>query len=265
MAWTIEVAALMKLTDPCLVSENDTGMAIAYHLRTESCCTSRMKLVLFAIHRMPTTKKNMHAILVHGMGRTPLSQVLLAKRLRNYGFTVHLFGYSTLQSFNTCVVRLAERARVVCDTQEQFILVGHSLGCVLIRATLPVLEPIRPASCFFLAPPSRVTKSARFFARNWLYRLVTRECGQLLANEGFMESLPVPSVPVRVYAGTGGYKGKFSPFEHEENDGVLAVSETMLNSDHDVVRVPAIHTFIMNSAALCKDIAATMASLRYSA
>ena len=195
------------------------------------------------------------------MARTPLSQLLLAKRLRGYGFKVHLFGYSTFQSFNTCVTRLASRARAL-DTQEPFILVGHSLGCVLIRAVLPRLEPMRPIACFFLAPPSKVTKAARFFAKNPLYRFLTGDSGQFLANEAFMQSLATPIVPVRVYAGTAGHKGRFSPFGGEDNDGILALSETQLDSSHDVIRVPTIHTFIMNSAVVSKDIAATTASLR---
>jgi hypothetical protein len=202
----------------------------------------------------------MNAILVHGMCRTPLSQVLLAKRLRRAGFSVHFFGYSTLRPFDTCAAGLASRVRTL-DACKPFVLVGHSLGCVLIRAVLPALEPIRPVACFFLAPPSRVSKAARFFATNSLYRLLTRDSGQLLANESFMKSLATPTVPVRVYAGTAGRKGRFSPFRHEDNDGILAVSETPLDSDDEVVRIPAIHTFIMNSTAVSRDIAATTASL----
>src|SRR5579862_8933660 len=79
-----------------------------------------------------------------------------------------------------------------------------------------------------------------------LYRFFTRDSGQLLADDAFMQSLPIPDVPVRVYAGTAGYKGRFSPFKQEDNDGILAVSETPLRTDDDVIRVPTIHTFIMN-------------------
>ena len=203
----------------------------------------------------------MKAILVHGMGRTPMSLLLLAGRLRRHGFAVRLFGYSTLRSFNTCVARLVSSATAV-GRHESFILVGHSLGSVLIRAALPRLEPIRPVACFFLAPPSKTAKAARFFATKALYRLLARECGQLLADDRFMETLALPIVPVRVYAGTAGYKGRFSPFEGEDNDGILAVSETQIGAEDNIVRVHAIHTFIMNSAQVCADIAATTASLR---
>ncbi len=205
----------------------------------------------------------MQAILIHGMGRTPLSQFLLARRLRRHGLRVRLFGYSTMQSFGTCARRLESRVRAL-GKQEPFVLVGHSLGCVLIRAVLPRLEPIRPVACFFLAPPSKVTRAARYFENNPLYRFLTRDSGQRLANETFMQSLPLPVVPVRVYAGTAGWKGRFSPFKHEDNDGILAVSETPLYVDAPVVRVPALHTFIMNSPMVVGDIAATSASLHQS-
>ncbi|MEO8502893.1 MAG: alpha/beta hydrolase [Acidobacteriota bacterium] len=197
----------------------------------------------------------MQAILVHGMGRTPLSQLILAKRLRDQGFEVHLFGYSSRRPFDSCVTRLVSRVRAVVEDQP-FILVGHSLGTVLIRAALPRLTPLEPVGCFFLAPPSRVPRAAKFFAGNPIYRLYSHEMGQLLASDEFMNSLPMPTVPVRVYAGTGGPTGRRSPFGSEENDGILAVSETPLEPGGPVVRVPVIHTVIMNSQIVADDIAA---------
>src|SRR5882757_9916496 len=113
----------------------------------------------------------MRAILVHGMGRSPLSQLLLAKRLRAAGARVDLFGYSTLRPFGVSLNRLVKRIHALGD-DEPFILVGHSLGCVLIRAALPRLTKARPSACFFLAPPNQVPRAARFFATNRLYRLI---------------------------------------------------------------------------------------------
>src|SRR5260370_13941729 len=111
----------------------------------------------------------MRAILVHGMGRSPLSQLVLARRLCSAGIRVHLFGYSTLRPFATSLKRLVDRVNAL-DGDEPFILVGHSLGCVLIRASLPHLLQ-QPSACFLLAPPNRVPRAARFFGRNPLYRL----------------------------------------------------------------------------------------------
>ena len=73
----------------------------------------------------------MIALLVHGMGRTPASQLLLAVRLRQHGIRTHLFGYSTLASFKGTVGRLAARAAFTSGNGP-YVLIGHSLvasGC----------------------------------------------------------------------------------------------------------------------------------------
>src|SRR5258708_24847106 len=119
----------------------------------------------------------MRAILVHGMGRSPLSQLLLAKRLRSFGIRVELFGYSTLRPFDASLNRLVNRI-VESGHDEPFVLVGHSLGCLLIRAALPRLGGLRPSACFFIAPPHRVPSAARFFPPKHLYRLLTDDAGQ---------------------------------------------------------------------------------------
>jgi pimeloyl-ACP methyl ester carboxylesterase len=194
------------------------------------------------------------------MGRSPLSQLLLAKRLRRSGMAVELFGYSTFFPFTRSLNRLVKRVAELGE-DERFILVGHSLGCVLIRAALPRLGSRQPAGCFLLAPPNNVPRAARLFASNPLYRFFTRDSGQLLSNEAFMARLPVPEGTVRVYAGTAGYKGKLSPFGSESNDGILAVAETSLAAGDAPMLVPALHTFIMNSEAVANDIASVVATL----
>lgn len=188
------------------------------------------------------------------MGRTPASQILLAARLRRAGIATHLFGYSARSSFESTVARLVSRAQFV-SSGRPYVLVGHSLGCVLIRAALPALSAHPPSACFFLAPPSRACRAARHFSRQRVFRLLTGEAGQLLASEAFMSSLPVPGVPTRIYAGTAGPRGPLSPFGNELNDGILSVSETEIPGIASVP-VPALHTFIMNARIVADDIVA---------
>ena len=131
-------------------------------------------------------------------------------------------------------------------------MIGHSLGSVLTRATLPLLIH-QPAACFFLASPTRVCKAARNFAHYQVAKLLMGEIGQRLADKQFMESLPLTGVPTKIYAGTGGPRGRYSPFGEEPNDGVLTVQETLLPSV-PVQTVPVLHTFIMNSKVVSQDI-----------
>jgi len=203
----------------------------------------------------------MKAILVHGMGRTPASFIVLAARLRARGFRPSSFRYSAaFERFVPCVDRLVERVRARAG-DDPYILIGHSLGTVLIRAALPALAAHPPAVCFFLAPPVAASRAATFFAGRRLYRLLTGEMGQLLADPAFMAALPAPAVPTRIYAGTAGPRGRRFPFGFQPNDGILAVSETELPGQTPPILVPAIHSFIMNSASVADDIERTVRAL----
>ena len=194
----------------------------------------------------------MRAILVHGMGRSPASMLILAARLRIFGIRPKLFSYSAaFEKFSSCSNRLRNFIEKHA-AGEPFILVGHSLGTVLTRAVLPELIH-KPAACFFLAPPTHACMAARRCAPYRLYQLLTGEMGQLLASGQFMDSLPVPDVPTKIYAGTGGPRGRYSPFGDEPNDGVLAVSEICLPSI-PLQTLPYLHTFIMNARAIAQDI-----------
>lgn len=194
----------------------------------------------------------MHAILLHGMARTPLAMLVLAVRLRKAGMTPHLFAYSAaFESWDGCRKRLQRfiQRRVA---NAPFILIGHSLGSVLIRGVLPRLAH-KPEACFLLAPPTKACMAARKFAPRGLYKLITGEMGQLLARADFMASLPIPEVPTRVYAGVNGPRGRYSPFGEVCNDGILALHETALPGA-SCVEVQAMHTFIMLNQGVARDI-----------
>ncbi len=196
----------------------------------------------------------MRAILVHGMGRTAASLLWLAARLCRRGIKVSLFSYSaTFGTLDDTVRRLSDFIQKWSE-DDDFILVGHSLGCVLIRSALLVPYERAPRACFFLAPPSKVSRAAKAFREFPLYRAWNGEMGQLLSDAAFMESLPVPKVPTRVYAGNKGPQGTHSPFGLEPNDGILAVSETALYEGQPIIEIPMIHTFIMNSQRVLDDI-----------
>ena len=195
----------------------------------------------------------MDVVLIHGMGRTPLSMMRLRRRLRRAGHHPILFGYTptfeTLQGATARLVKLIER-RV--DTRH-YALVGHSLGTVILRTALAHLQNRPPAACIFLAPPMLACRAARHFSRFRLYRLLTGEMGQWLADESFMQQLPMPAVPTRIYAGAGGPRASWLPFGMEANDGILAVSEASGRHQALAVEVPSLHAFIMNSKRVYAD------------
>ncbi|MDR2244159.1 MAG: alpha/beta hydrolase [Burkholderiales bacterium] len=199
---------------------------------------------------------NISAVLLHGLGRTPLSMAWLARRLRAAGVDARCFGYSaTFERFAPCRARLQTRINALTPP---YVLIGHSLGTVLIRSVLPELT-VPPLACFLLTPPTVACRLARRFAPCRPYRWLTGEMGQLLASPAFMAALPTPSMPTTVYVGTRGWRGRFSPFADEVNDGILSVAETAFPEtlpNIQRVEIHTAHSFVMNHKDLIHDIIA---------
>ncbi len=187
------------------------------------------------------------AVLVHGIGRTPASMLLLAARLRHAGLTCHLFGYvAALEPFDRIAARLARRLQRVAEGP--YVAVGRSLGGLLLRVAVEALPSTvrRPEHLFLLGTPNHSPRLARRLQHWFPYRLVHGDCGRLLAEPSRVDALPRPNVPTTLVAGTRGWRGRWSPFRSEENDGIVAVSEVMLDGA-SLVRLPVWHTFMMNS------------------
>jgi pimeloyl-ACP methyl ester carboxylesterase len=194
-------------------------------------------------------------LLVHGMGRTSLSMRRLGRALRQAGHDVQYARYVvTIEGLDRMVDRLHARMQRLADGGQPYLVVGHSLGGVLARLAFersPAL-PRLPEHLIMLGPPNRPPRIARKLRRFWPYRLINGEVGQLLADPGFVAALPVPCIPYTIVAGTGGRRGRWSPFGNEPNDGLVAVSETRCTPEDTVIEVPARHTFMMNHPVVRK-------------
>ena len=185
-------------------------------------------------------------LFVHGMGRTPLSGAALFLRCRKNDIKASTFGYVTaLQTFATIHDRLVKRI-VEMASQGEYILVRHSLGGVLIRSALSELPPATklPQHVFLLGSPIAASRMAKKLHRQWLYRVMTGDCGQLLASDQRMAKIAALAIPTSSIVGTKRINGKYSPFLDEANDGVVAVSELSANWIKEEIRVPVIHTLL---------------------
>ncbi len=191
----------------------------------------------------------MHVLLVHGMGRTPLSMGRLARDLRRAGHQVHQFGYSaTIETMSTIAGRLRDRLEALGADGRATVAIGHSLGGVLVRMALSLEPKLErpPRHLIMLGPPNRSPRLARRLRRFWPYRWVNGDAGQRLADPAFLDALPRPSVPYTIIAGVGGRRDRWSAFGGEPNDGLVARDETQCHPADMVIEVPARHTFIMN-------------------
>jgi pimeloyl-ACP methyl ester carboxylesterase len=190
----------------------------------------------------------MNILLVHGLWRTPLSFLVLVRRLRGWGYRTEQFGYAAVtQSYEEIVARLANRLERLGDTGP-YAVIGHSLGGVLLRSALARITGPAPRHLVMLGTPNRPPHLARVLGVHWAFRRFMGECGVNLANPAFYAGLPVPEIPYTIVAGTSGPRGRWSPFGNQPNDGLVAVSETSIREDDAVVLLPVTHTFMMNNA-----------------
>lgn len=191
----------------------------------------------------------MQALFVHGMGRSPISGWRLLVRLRAQGITPHAFGYvATFQDYASIRKRLVARIHAL-SADGDYVLIGHSLGGVLLRAAVASLpEGTRPPrQIFLLGSPIKPSRLAQKLQRNWIFRMLAGDCGQLLATPTRMAQIEPSPVPTTSILGVTGWRGRLNPFQGEANDGIVSVSEASAAWIAEEIRVPAIHTYLPSS------------------
>jgi pimeloyl-ACP methyl ester carboxylesterase len=175
-------------------------------------------------------------------------------RLRAQGITTHAFGYATpFQDFASIRKRLVTRIDDL-SAQGDYVLIGHSLGGVLLRAAVASLPAGArlPRRIFLLGSPVRPARLARKLRRNWVYRVLAGDCGQLLASEAGMAQIGPGTIPITSILGVTGWNGRLSPFQDEANDGIVAVSELSAEWIAEEIRVPLIHTYMPSSSRVAQ-------------
>jgi pimeloyl-ACP methyl ester carboxylesterase len=188
----------------------------------------------------------MNALFVHGMGRSSLSWLPTIARFKMQGIACSTFGYNvTTQDFSTIIRRLV-KALIRLSSRGKYVVIGHSLGGVLLRAALAELPPgtPMPKMLFLLGSPVLPSRLAMRLRVNVLFRTITRDSGYLLGSSQKMQTIPKPKVHTIAILGTRGIRGRLSPFGQEPNDGVVAVSEASADWLDETVRVPVVHTLL---------------------
>lgn len=177
-------------------------------------------------------------VLLHGLGRTRRSLAALDRALREAGFTTARLDYpSTRKSIQDHAATLAELLDHV-PTPNKLSFASHSLGGLIIRQLLSYDAPWRSVveRVVMLAPPNQGASLAGSLDKGGIMRRILGPSYAQIA-EGFAATLPVPAVPIAIFAGdAAGVPG----------DGLVTVDETRLEgaSEHHVI--PAVHTFVMN-------------------
>ena len=186
-------------------------------------------------------------VLLHGLGRTRRSLARLDRALLEAGFTTARLDYPSTRK------PIQDHAQTVADlldhmpTPAKLSFASHSLGGLIVRQLLGYDSAWRPSveRVVMVAPPNQGASLAASLDKGSIMRgILGPSYGQIA--QGFATTLPVPDVPVAIFAGdVPGVPGV-------PGDGLVSVDETRLEGSTEHHIVPAIHTFLMNHPAVIR-------------
>lgn len=167
-------------------------------------------------------------ILIHGILQNSLFMLPLAHRLRKQGFTVYQFNYpSTLKSLDDNSKKLYSFITKKNLTQTSLVLVGHSLGALLIHKTLKNYQLLNIHSVIAITPPFQGANIVINLEKKYLAFILGKALNNLKP-----QSYKWPyTTPLGIIAGTKS-KGPVKFFlpskkrKEKINDGVLYIEET---------------------------------------
>jgi pimeloyl-ACP methyl ester carboxylesterase len=212
--------------------------------------------------------KGKAVVVLHGLGRSRASMESLCRYLHDKG------GYETFNiEYPSTRYDMAQHARTLrhlinhLDGIEEINFVGHSMGNIVIRHYLGDLarqDPLKQSAnaaaadrrakmrfgrFVMLGPPNRGALLAETFADNVLFKEITGDAGQELGRDWpqLEKRLATPDFQFGIIAGGKGNDKGYNPILVGDNDGVISVETTKLTGAHDFVRLPTLHSFMMDN------------------
>lgn len=188
-------------------------------------------------------------VLVHGLGRSPASMMVLAQRLEWAGYGVVIVGYKSLSAAFPEQVATARSVVEECCTESPKVhFVGHSLGGLVIRRYLADTPPEQLGRVVLLAPPNQGSLFPEWLRDVPLGPELLGPVGTALGTDStdIPATLPPPDYEMGIIAGTR----SIQPIGHlaipGPDDGIVSVEQTRVEGV-PVMVLPRSHTFIMSS------------------
>jgi hypothetical protein len=192
-------------------------------------------------------------VFIDGLGGRRYMRGKLIRHFEKRGYSVRCFEYSAAsQSLPEIKAQLATLLQAVA-ANGSYHAIGYSFGGVLLRlilqdSNLAVAPPERIA---LLASPLTPMRLATALKTWRIYKALTGECGQLVADPDEMAGIAFPAVPSACIYGVWpwlGALGLFAGFKLP-HDGMVAADEARSDKFHFAAPINASHAFIPSHAA----------------
>ncbi len=188
-------------------------------------------------------------LILHGLGRHRNSMAKLTRTLRDHGHSAYSLNYPSsfrpVESHGDDMEHLLNGLEGIASVS----FIGHSLGGLVARELLSRKDgwrrKIQARQLIMLGTPNNGARIADMMSGLKLFHTIAGPSGQDI-RPGRLQDLPAPDIPTLVIAGGRGTKAGFNPLLGEDNDGIVTVSETRIDSAHEFKLVNVIHTTIMD-------------------
>jgi pimeloyl-ACP methyl ester carboxylesterase len=187
-------------------------------------------------------------VLVHGLGRTESSMLVMSEILPAAGYHVVLLDYPSRTAPVEDLVGHMDAAVAQCgDRRLNFIT--HSLGGILLRGWMVRNDPPNMGRAVMLGPPNGGSELVDAMGDLGLYRYLTGPAGLQLGTdpEGVAAKLPPVEFDLGVIAGDRSTNPVFSRMLPGPDDGKVSVESTKVEGMADHLVMPVTHTFLMNN------------------
>lgn len=217
-----------------------------------------MSIVVLAVCSVGPPDAEETVVLVHGLGRTPASMLILQERLADAGFHVVNFGYPSRSEPLEALTDSLRNAVAECcpDPDAKLNFVTHSMGGVLVRILLASRAQPFVGRVVMLSPPNQGSEIVDEFSDSPLLRALLGPAGIRLGTDsmGIASELPPVNFSLGIITGDRSINPIGSWLIPGPDDGKVAVKNARVEGADDFLVVPATHTFIMNRADVAEQV-----------
>ena len=200
----------------------------------------------------PRENKNETVICVHGFLGAPWNMFFLEKNLKKHGWSIINWKYSsrdkTIKQHGHDLALQVKKVHSI-NPNKKISFVAHSLGSLVLRAAVndpDFPKEVKATKIVLIGPPNKGTIWARklnFFSL--FRRFAKNHSGRELATKKSFDYLGEFPKTCKVLVIAGNFT--LNPWIKKENDGIVAVDETCLNTKHKHITIKRGHKSLLFS------------------